>query len=182
MGLFLGWASGGDYRRLGGVTWRWGWLALVLFVIQGVARGRLLGVAGLASVGTVAWAACSLALTALLLAERQSPGMFMAAVGIMLNLLVVLLNGSMPAAVMSVGHSEAAALNAAQQAFYQPVDQQTLWRVLGDILPLPSMGGLTLLSVGDVLLVIGVSVWVMDTMMTSGKMPASAQSVEMRSN
>lgn len=165
IGLLLGWICGGEFRRIGDTTTRWGWLAVALFVLQGAARGRLPGFAGWASQGAVVWGACSLALAVILLLELRTPGMFLAAVGILLNLLVVLLNGAMPVGP-SAGSGEAGVLNAAQHAFYQPVSPQTIWRVFADVLPLPAFGSLTLVSVGDVLLVLGISVWVVGVMVT----------------
>lgn len=159
IGLLLGWASGGELRRLGYMNWRWSWLALALFILQGVARGRLPGSVGWAGPGVFVWGACSLVLVALLLGERRSPGMLIAAVGILLNVLVVMLNGAMPVGMPPGGTGATAAIDVALRVFYQPLGPQTLLPVFGDVVPLPALGGWTLVSIGDVLLVVGVSVW-----------------------
>jgi len=165
IGLLLGWACGGNIQGLKDITWS-GWrLTLSLFVVQALARGRLFGVSGWSRIGAAVWVCCSLVLVGLLIRKSKSPGIFVASVGILLNVVVVILNGGMPVGAPPSGSQLVmAALGEGQRAFYQPVGQQSLWSMFGDILPVRLFGSWTMLSVGDVLLMIGVLVWVVGVM------------------
>jgi len=175
IGLLLGWAGGGHLRRLGHVSLRWSWLALILFILQGAARGRLPGLVGWASIGAVVWVCCSVALAALLLWELRFPGMYIAATGILLNVLVVLLNGAMPVGMPVDGTRGAAAIDVARRVFYLPIGSQVLLPIFGDVMPLPALGGWTLVSIGDVLLVVGVSIWLVGMMTSYKSEPKSSE-------
>jgi len=157
LGLVLGVASGGSIGRLAVVRLRYPYVLLSVFVLQGVARGRI-GVSGAGQWSVLAWGAASMLLIVVLLMQREHSTLVLVAVGISLNLLVVLLNGFMPVypgagiSPMAVGEGLSAAKD-----FYAVGTPQTLALVLADSLPLPLVGSLYLLSVGDVLLICGVS-------------------------
>jgi hypothetical protein len=95
--------------------------------------------------------------------------MFIAALGVLLNLVVVVLNNGMPVGVSPSGQALVlTALDGAQRAFYAPVGFQTILWTLGDVLPLSIRGDWTMLSIGDVLLGVGVAVWIVHIMTASG--------------
>ena len=165
VGLALGWASGGSVQRLAEPSWRWGWLAILLFIAQGVSRGRLLGLAGWPQLGIAVWVCSSLCLVLILLLEWRVPGMILVGIGSLANVEVVLLNGGMPVGLPPLGTYEALhVLSGAQRVFYHPVAEHTLGSALGDVLPLGAAGSWTMVSAGDVLLIVGVCVWVVGTM------------------
>jgi len=99
--------------------------------------------------------------------------MYVAVVGILLNILVVLLNGAMPVGAPSGGPHETAVIEVALRALYRPIGAGSLVPVLGDVLPLPALGGLTLVSIGDVLLMLGVSIWLVGAMTAAKYEPGS---------
>ena len=81
--------------------------------------------------------------------------------------MVVLLNNGMPVGPGPSGQQFLSChLSAAQRSFYHPAGQHTLGRVLGDVLPIGVAGSLTMLSVGDALLMVGVFAWVVGNMVT----------------
>jgi hypothetical protein len=135
---------------------------LMLFVMQALARGPVVGALG--QLGVALWAGCSVGLLFILLANRQSLGAMIAALGVGLNLLVVLLNGGMPVVAANVNELESVgSAVAASQGFYTLADQRTVLPVLGDVLP--AANGMA--SIGDVLLVLGVVVFVVNAMLPS---------------
>jgi len=169
LGVALGAICGGSIRRLGVVSLRFEWLLLVLFVVQGVARGRIVG-ASATSVGYLVWVASCIALLALLASEWGRAGVWVASVGMTLNVLVVLMNGGMPVSPLGTvasGISES-------MGFYQLAGPGTLIAMLGDVVQLGVSGSGFLVSPGDVLLALGVTAFVMDAMLVgSDSMPAA---------
>ena len=93
------------------------------------------------------WVFASVGLIACLFANWDLPGLAVAAAGVALNLLVVLLNNAMPVVSVSAG-----AL--ATSHFYKTATTSTL-AFLGDSMSVP-LSGRFMLSAGDVLLVVGV--------------------------
>lgn len=118
-----------------------------LFVLQGLLNSREVGQGGFGEWSVVLWASiCALLAIQVWASARTMPGLTVAATGLILNLLVVLLNEGMPFISES-------SLGASGLAFYHRGGQGTILPWLADILPMP--GGL-LVSVGDVLLATGV--------------------------
>ena len=159
LGLACGIAAGGSPRNLGTARLRGETAILALFVLQALFRGPL--IARLGELGVALWAACSVGLLAVLLVNVRAYGVSVAALGIGLNLLVVLLNGGMP--VVPASPSDLRDVVAAVResgGFYVLADQRTMLAVLGDVLP--AGGGMA--SVGDVLLVLGVAVFMIRVM------------------
>ena len=164
-GLLLGLGSGGSLRGLGGVRLRFPYLLLLAFLVQGAARGRL-GVPGASSWSVLVWGLVSLALIAVLLIQRDSPTLVVVAIGIALNLLVVLLNGFMPIfAGPGVDPADVAQGLSGGRGFYALGTPETLAAVLADGLLLPVLGRQYLLSLGDVLLVCGASGFLVSSML-----------------
>jgi len=164
-GIAAGWASGGSLKALAQSSIRWGWLVITLFVVQGFARGRLVGLGGGSSGGVAIWVSCSIALAVALLLQWRAPGMAVAATGILINSVVVLLNGRMPVGPLPApGFPVTEGLTTTQRLFYQATGQHTLGAALGDVVPLKVLGNWTLLSVGDILLMVGVFAWVVAAM------------------
>lgn len=157
LGLVLGVLAGGDLRNLGHVGLRLEIPLLIAFVIQGLARGRVPALASAGVYGLGVWVVVSCLLCVLLTANWRRPGMAVAWVGVMVNLVVVLANGAMPVMVASgsgVPSSIASAIRASS-GFYQLSGGATVFGLFGDVIPLP-LGRVSYFSVGDVLLAVGV--------------------------
>jgi len=159
LGFICGVAAGGSPRTLGTARLRGETAVLALFALQALFRGPLIGHLG--ELGVALWAGCSIGLLMVLRINLRAYGVAVAALGIGLNLLVVLLNGGMP--VVPAGPSDLRAVTAAvagSGGFYVLADQRTMLTVLGDVLP--AGGGMA--SIGDLLLVLGVAIFMIRVM------------------
>jgi hypothetical protein len=164
VGLVVGLLGGGSPHRLGDLHLRYEWPVVVLFVLQGFARGRLVGT-GATSAGMIVWVACSAVLIILVIPDWRSPGLWTVLLGMGLNLLVVLLNSGMPV-VVGVGLMSTAVSSgiAASRGFYQLASSGSFAVPLTDVLMINMFGHRFLASVGDLLLVVGVATFVASTM------------------
>ena len=160
LGLVLGFAGGGKVAGIRTITLRWEYALLVLFAVQAFARGVLpLETRPLA---VAVWAVCSLLLlVALVLQVRDGHGLALAATGIAMNLLVILLNAGMPVVPREWQGEAAATAVKASGGFYHLADSRTALPVLADILP----SGVGLASIGDLLLALGVAILIASHML-----------------
>jgi hypothetical protein len=152
----LGYALGG---RLSGFEHlrinRWG-LAIAGLAIQIVLQlFPAVAIAGIAAsiTGPVLLAASYALLVVFLISNRWVPGMPLMRIGLLLNLLVVLLNGGMPVtawAIEHVGGDPAVLAQEARTKHHLQTDDDLLWW-LGDVIPVPAPFN-DVVSVGDVLL------------------------------
>ncbi len=154
-GLLLVGLLGGSLRALGEARVRGELMILALFLVQAVARGSA-GRVG--SLGLIIWAGCSVALLLLMVVQIRVPGLALAALGIGLNALVVLLNSGMPVVPPPGSEGQVAAAVSASAGFYHVADARTVLPVLGDVLP----AGAGIASIGDVLLALGVCIFIVD--------------------
>lgn len=96
-------------------------------------------------------------LVVVVIANRRRPGMWLAGVGILLNFTVIALNGGMPvlaeAAFVASGF-ERAALVISDYKHVELVDGTRL-AMLADVIPLRFLGTGQVISLGDVLLAVG---------------------------
>jgi len=169
IGLLLGLVCGGSVRNLGGVRLRFEWVVIPLFVVQALARGRLAG-ASASSLGVSIWLVGTLVLLAFLAPDWRQPGVWVSGVGMALNMLVVLANGGMPVVPPGqVPASQAAASLAQSAGFYHLAGPGTILVTLGDVLPLGMGATTTLLSAGDVLLTLGVAIYILRSMTGSSR-------------
>ncbi|MGV8083159.1 MAG: DUF5317 family protein [Coriobacteriia bacterium] len=158
IGLALGALLGGSLNTLAQLRIHLQWLILPLFVLQGAARGRLPGLDE-TSVAQLFWIAVSVILVGSVIANWRFPGMLVAAVGITLNMLVVLLNQGMPV-VLKTGSASGAQV----EGFYHFAQAGDALRFLGDCLTLSLPFGYFLLSPGDVVLAVGVVIVIITAM------------------
>ena len=134
---------------------RWG-LALVGLAFQAVLQAfPTATIAGVAPsvTGPVLLAASYASLVLFLFANRWIPGMPVMRIGLLLNLIVVLLNGGMPVtawAIEHVGGDPAALAAEAPTKHHLQTDDDLLWW-LGDVIPVPTPFN-DVASIGDVLL------------------------------
>ncbi len=143
--------TGGKISRLGELRLPHEGLLLALFVCQGLARGRFSSPAEAMEIAVTVWGFTCVALVALLWTIRRRPGVPVVISGLVANMLVVLANDGMPYRIDGVPAPES------DGAFYHAVGASTRVWVLGDVLPFP--GGF-LFSVGDLLLLVGLVVFV----------------------
>ena len=116
------------------------------------------------------WGLASVTLIVTLLTQRESPTLVVVAIGIALNVLVVLLNGFMPLYLVDgIDPADVAAALSADKAFYALGTRATLGAFLADGLALPFLGRHYLLSVGDVLLVCGAGGFVVGSMLRANR-------------
>lgn len=170
LGVLEGLAISGGVGFLNSLRIRFPVVLFALFVLQGIARGRLVGLHHAGAYPVLAWLVCSLVLLFILTIQSESVGMALAATGLGFNVLTVLGNGFMPVETHS-------AVLAADTSFYAPANPGVVFRIAGDCLPFVAGSYRILLSVGDVLLVIGVIVY-----MTHAAATMSPAGIESRSN
>ena len=154
-GLFLVGVLGGSIGEFRDTRLRGEAAILVLFLAQALARGSA-DRGG--SLGLIIWAGCSVALLLLILFQVQVPGLGLAALGIGLNALVVLLNSGMPVVPPPGSEGQVARAVAASAGFYHVADARTVLPLLADVLP----AGAGIASIGDILLALGVCIFIVD--------------------
>lgn len=123
-------------------------LVVVLFTVQAVLRGRLPGAGEPSAWAVFGWGVAALALIGVLLPSRRHTGVMIVVLGLASNLWVILLNQGMP----YVTDSRLPVPGAG--GFYRLATSATYLPWMGDVLPDPT--GRWLLSLGDVLLLVGV--------------------------
>jgi cytochrome bd-type quinol oxidase subunit 2 len=151
LGVALGVACGGSVSNLGFYELRWEKTLLALFVVQAVARGRILGSALPGAVWI--WTVASGGLAVALLINYRKPGMAVAAIAVLLNLDATLINSGMP---VFGSPSEVGAAIAGSRGLYTLTGTQTIAGWLGDVMPVDLGHASLLISVGDVLLLAAV--------------------------
>jgi len=162
--VVLGLVAGGSFYGLSRIHLRFEWLVLTLFVFQGFARGRLSG-GGATDWALAGWLLSSLILTGVLAVNWRIPGMSVAILGTLLNVLVVGVNLGMPFATEPVAFASPDASSLISWGgFYRSVDAGTLLPWLGDVIPVHLWDFALVLSLGDLALAVGVIAVVADGM------------------
>ncbi|HKV44695.1 MAG TPA: DUF5317 family protein [bacterium] len=149
-GVGIGWARGGCIRALGSVPLKnlpFLGIAVVLVLVARAARVPLPGARALLAAG-------DLGALVVLWRNRRLPWMSVLFIGLALNTLVMLANGGrMPVTAKVLG---LVALGSGDP-WYTVAGPDTRWALLGDVLPV-RIGGLgAVLSVGDLLMAIGLA-------------------------
>jgi Family of unknown function (DUF5317) len=136
-------------------------LMLALFVVQAVARGRLVTtvVPRLKWNPVLPWTVAVAGLLVLAICNFRQRGMPVVAAGLAANLLVVVSNGGMPISTTVVGAPELLNRSSLAQPFYVLVTARTRLPFLGDVIKAPSSSSTVLaLSAGDLCLLLGVAI------------------------
>lgn len=151
VGLLLGMACGGTPRRLSSARLRWEYPTIVVFLAQAAVRASI-GGANLGSMAWYLWAVLATILTILLIVQT-SGALRLVALGVGLNVVVVLVNGGMPVWAHSLVGSSLLDAVRSSGGFYTIADVRGVLVFLGDVLPTPwgAVG-----SVGDMALIVGV--------------------------
>ncbi len=162
-------ARGGRFLWLAQVSLRLGWLAIVAFALQwSIIYAPLPRSEGLLGPRTLLLMASYLLVVVVVVANRRVPGLPLIAIGLGLNLLVMVANGGfMPVTMEAVEHAglthlalgtEPGARLSATKDIILPAEATRLW-VLSDIFVVPPpLPFRTVFSPGDVFLAAGVFV------------------------
>jgi hypothetical protein len=142
-GFILGLASGGDWRRLKQLDFKW-WPAILAAAVSRAFAPFLGGLAlGVSTLG--------LALIVLVaLINRALPGAWLVAIGSTLNLAVISVNGGMP---VDPGALVAAGKSIPNDGLHVVFGPTTRLSLLADVLLVPIVNNIY--SFGDVLLAVG---------------------------
>jgi hypothetical protein len=152
LAVLVGWALGGRLRRFEELRiHRWG-LAVVAVPLQFLPAVSI-GVVAAGVVGPVMFATSYTLLLLFLMWNRWIPGAWVMAIGLLLNLAVVVANGGMPVqpeAIQRAGGDVVTLEDAVTSKHHVMTEDDVLWR-LGDVIAIPPPVA-TILSIGDVLL------------------------------
>lgn len=146
--------TGGSLSQLARSRLPYEGLLLVLFVAQGLIRGRFVSSAATVEGVFIGWAVICLLIAVILWPSRHVTGVSILMGGLASNLLVVLANAGMPyqsPTGMSALHGG---------SFYHLATSATHLLSMGDVLPSPD--GRLLLSLGDLLLMVGAVSYALD--------------------
>ena len=156
LGLALVAPAGGSYRRLSRAHVRWSGLFLLGAIAQFVFTPMLAGEGS--RVGpTTAWVLGALLLIAACAANAQRSGFVVAALGVSLNLLVILVNTGMPVYPGALEAAGAGSFVIDPGTIYHVAHASTRLIVLADVVPVPGPPGIRSIgSLGDLLLCVGV--------------------------
>lgn len=164
----------GDLRRLKHVSLRLETLLPVGLVIQIVGPRLVSG----AVPATFAWITGSALIVVTAWANRHLLGFRVIAIGVVINAVVILANGGMPVSVDALrylGVQDVEGAVAMASALYGLAGEGTLLPFLGDVLPIPGPAFIrSLVSLGDILLMIGVVVVILEAASTDEGMPGSS--------
>jgi hypothetical protein len=147
---------GGRLTNLADIRLRWWWLLPVSFALQ--LGTRFLPSRPWSQTAGVAMVLASyLPLVALVTANKQRKGMWLAGIGVLLNFSVIFVNGGMPvlneAALVASGFSSTPVIEDGYK--HIPLDQTTHLAFLADVIPMRVFNTGTVISLGDVFLAVG---------------------------
>jgi hypothetical protein len=151
-----GFLFGGSLRRLETVRLHWWGAALLGLAVQG-----LVSPSGVWSARLVALAAYGL-LLAFVVINRRLPGAFLMAIGLVVNLAVMLPSGSMPVSGTAIRLAGGHDLTIADPRHHLATQGEVL-TPLGDAIPLPEPIGVVV-SLGDLMIYAGVALLVVAVM------------------
>jgi hypothetical protein len=157
LALVIAILRGGRLTNLGDIELRSWWLLILGFALQ--AATRLLPQEDWAETAGILMVLGSfLLLLILVVLNRESPGMWLAGVGVLMNFTVISLNGGMPvlaeAAEVASGFTQSNP-DIAGSFKHVVLGPTTILPALGDLIPLRLAGQGQVISLGDVFLAVG---------------------------
>lgn len=157
LGIAIGYVVGGRLERLGGLHFRWGWVAIVGLLVQVVLFSRLADGLVDGGVGEVIYVASTAAVLVAVLRNLRVPGIAVVALGAVSNLAAIVANGGvMPTTLAALS---TAGLTADPGFSNSAVLADPALQPLTDIFALPAALPLAnVFSIGDVLIGVGVIV------------------------
>jgi hypothetical protein len=160
----IGYAFGGRLKAFEHLEVHWWSLAIVGLLLQGIPLPTIAQVSPRV-IGTGALTLSYVLLLAFLAINRWIPGAALMAIGVLLNLVVVTINGGMPVSAVAIeragGHVEA--LESSVSIKHHVATEDDLLPFLGDVIPIPEPVGIVI-SFGDVLLYAGMAWFVIQVM------------------
>jgi len=152
---------GGRLVNLGDIELGWGWLLLV-------ALGLQLGTRFLPDESWADWVGVMMVLVsfallmAMVLRNRSKPGMWIAGLGVLMNFIVIAANGGMP--VLAGAAEVASGFTVADPDLsgsfkHVPLDASSQLTFFADVIPLRLIGIGEVISLGDILLALGLGVF-----------------------
>jgi hypothetical protein len=148
---------GGSLHALAATRVRWLWIVYVAFVVQ--LGASLWSPDWLTDTGAlVVVLGSNTAIAAFLLLNRHLPGTAIAAVGLALNIVVIAANGAMPVSERAVEIAGTGSITEDAGVKHERLDDSTVLPWLADVIPVPLFR--TIISVGDVVLAIGIAYFV----------------------
>jgi hypothetical protein len=161
LALALAVLRGGRLVNLGDIELRAWWL---LFM----ALGLQLGTRFLPDESWSEWAGLAMVLTSFLLLmvlvamNRSKPGMWLAGIGVLMNFVVIAVNGGMP--VLAGAAEVASGFTVADPDLtgtfkHVPLDESSRLTFFADVIPLRLLGIGEVISVGDIFLAVGLGVF-----------------------
>ncbi len=149
---------GGRLANLGDIELRLWWLLPVGFLLQFGTAWIPEDATWSETAGLAMMLGSFVPLMALVIINRNRPGMWLAGVGVLMNFTVILVNGGMP---VLLGAAEAASGFATSNpeiggSFkHVPLDESSRLTFLADVIPLRIAGHSQVISLGDVFLAVG---------------------------
>ncbi len=148
---------GGRLSNLADIRLRMWWLLPLGFLLQAVTAVLPDEASWAPSAGVVLILTSYVPLLALVILNRERKGMWLAGLGILMNFSVIVANGGMPvlaeAALVAAGFREG--LEVAYGYKHVPLDSSTTFSFLADVIPVRFFGQGQVISLGDVLLAVG---------------------------
>jgi hypothetical protein len=161
LAVCVGFIAGGSLRPFEHLKVRWWGLVLAGLAVQGVSLAGIGGPAGTALlVGSYGL------LVAFAWVNRRLPALWLAMVGLILNILVIGANGGMPvsASALETAGARAEGLVGDDSAKHHLMGPDDTLTPLGDVIGIPPPIG-AVISIGDVLLYAGVAILVVAVML-----------------
>ncbi len=154
--LFIALIRGGRLSNLADIQLRLWWLLLLGFVIQ-AAASIFAASAFVQAVGPWFLLVSYIPLIVAVVANRARSGMWLAGVGILMNFTVIIANQGMPVLAESITAASDFTLQNPVIADFKhvPFDEHTRLGFLADVIPMRIFGQGHVISLGDVLLAIG---------------------------
>jgi hypothetical protein len=169
-GLALSLFTGGSLRRLAEEPLRGEWMLLILLPTQLMWPSISTRLGLPCSLSIVAWLLMMSALAVVLMINAPRRWMLaFAALGIAANVLVIGLNGAMPVSIRAaseIGATRKAARETLEDAcLHEELDVDTVVPFLADVIAVPGpTWQRSVVSIGDVLLALGLGAWVFAAM------------------
>lgn len=183
LGLLVGLSTGGRLSNLEMAHLRLAPLLILAVLVQNIAPMYLRGIMGLDDLQLVwaIWIPAALSASSVAVLNSRIRGMLIVAVGILMNVVVVGLNGGMPVALASlpISMQGAAERAIANSWLHLPMGGQTVMPLLADVVPVPGPQGFRgMASLGDMCLSVGVAMCLAALMHAGDARSATPQSGE----
>jgi hypothetical protein len=172
LSLVIGFFRGGSLKGLAYMKLRGGWLFPLLLVAQFVIFALQDKVAIIAKLSNTLFLLVYVIGLLFLWLNRNQPGFIIIFVGVLLNFIVMAVNGGrMPVSVEAaqfLGREYIDALQAGVYGKHQAITRETLLPFLGDIIPLsPPYPRQQVISIGDVIINVGAFFFIQHLMLST---------------